>query len=391
MTEYTIPQNDRFIQYTATNGQTVFPYDFPIFSETHLEVLQNGTVKTLTTHYTVSGVDVQAGGNVTLVSGAALNDIITIRGVTPEARVTDFNQAGDFLAATVNRELDIQIQIDQQLRRDVDKKLGFADDSAFTGLSVPDPVASTIIGWNAGATALENYAQADFIGPTGATGAAGGPLVDGDYGDVVVTSSGTVISLDSAVVTTAAKTVLDDANVAAMVNTLGGATSTGTGGLARATSPTFVTPVLGDAAATSINFGGGALSSYIPSTSWTPTIAGVSTPGTPTYVTQVGTYNRVGDLVKVTGSILISNIGGMVGRLRIGGLPVTINGSVNSDGPQVTYYQGMAAASYTFFGLFIGGDTKFDLYKASSGAVADLTHADITNNFGIRFTAWYPI
>lgn len=45
--------------------------------------------------------------------------------------------------------------------------------------------------------------------------------------------------------TSAARTVLDDATVAAMVDTLGGASSTGTGGLARATSPTFVTPILG--------------------------------------------------------------------------------------------------------------------------------------------------
>lgn len=45
--------------------------------------------------------------------------------------------------------------------------------------------------------------------------------------------------------TAAARTVLDDATVAAMVDTLGGAASTGTGGIARATSPTFVTPALG--------------------------------------------------------------------------------------------------------------------------------------------------
>lgn len=45
--------------------------------------------------------------------------------------------------------------------------------------------------------------------------------------------------------TTAARTVLDDTTVAAMVNTLGGATSTGTGGLVRAASPTLTgTPVL---------------------------------------------------------------------------------------------------------------------------------------------------
>jgi hypothetical protein len=45
--------------------------------------------------------------------------------------------------------------------------------------------------------------------------------------------------------TPAALTVLDDATVAAMVDTLGGAAATGTGGIARATSPTFVTPLLG--------------------------------------------------------------------------------------------------------------------------------------------------
>lgn len=50
---------------------------------------------------------------------------------------------------------------------------------------------------------------------------------------------------ETATITAAARTVLDDATVAAMVDTLGGAASTGTGGLARATSPTLVTPLLG--------------------------------------------------------------------------------------------------------------------------------------------------
>lgn len=52
-------------------------------------------------------------------------------------------------------------------------------------------------------------------------------------------------TLTTYTVTTAARTVLDDTTVAAMVDTLGGASSTGTGGLVRATSPTLVTPALG--------------------------------------------------------------------------------------------------------------------------------------------------
>ena len=64
-------------------------------------------------------------------------------------------------------------------------------------------------------------------------------------------------------ITAAAATVLDDATVAAMVDTLGGAASTGTGGLVRETGPTIAnatlsspsmtTPAMGVASATSIN------------------------------------------------------------------------------------------------------------------------------------------
>lgn len=70
---------------------------------------------------------------------------------------------------------------------------------------------------------MANLAQDQFIGRT--TASTGVP--------------------ETATITAAARTVLDDATVAAMVDTLGGATSTGTGGIARATSPTFVTPLLG--------------------------------------------------------------------------------------------------------------------------------------------------
>lgn len=49
----------------------------------------------------------------------------------------------------------------------------------------------------------------------------------------------------TATITSAARTVLDDTTVAAMVDTLGGAAATGGGGLVRATSPSLVTPALG--------------------------------------------------------------------------------------------------------------------------------------------------
>jgi len=58
-------------------------------------------------------------------------------------------------------------------------------------------------------------------GDPGAPGAPGGALADGDYGDIVVSGSGTVFTLDSGVVTATAKTLLDDASTTAMRTTLG--------------------------------------------------------------------------------------------------------------------------------------------------------------------------
>ena len=48
---------------------------------------------------------------------------------------------------------------------------------------------------------------------------------------------------ETATITAAARTVLDDATAAAMVDTLGGAAAVGSGGLARATSPVFATQI----------------------------------------------------------------------------------------------------------------------------------------------------
>jgi hypothetical protein len=88
----------------------------------------------------------------------------------------------------------------------------------------------------------------------------------------------------------------------AVGNGLSGATGTGT--FVGSTSPTLVTPTLGVATATSINFGGGALSTYIPNTNFTPTFT-FATPGdlTVAYAIQTGIYSVVGSLVFITYTI----------------------------------------------------------------------------------------
>lgn len=93
-------------QYTATAGQTVFPYTFEIFTDNDVAVIQNSSLLSKGTNYTVSGVGNDSGGNITLLVGAAAGDIITIYRDMELVRLNDYQQSGDFLAEEVNDDFD---------------------------------------------------------------------------------------------------------------------------------------------------------------------------------------------------------------------------------------------------------------------------------------------
>lgn len=114
--------------------------------------------------------------------------------------------------------------------------------------------------------------------------------------------------------------------------TVNGTAATGSsGGLVRATSPTLVTPILGAATATSINFGQTSLSYYEEGT-FTPTITG-STSGTGNvYVVQTGNYRRIGKLVFVSFDVGLSTKGTLTGTYAIiGGLPFSVGNDANTN------------------------------------------------------------
>ena len=102
-------------QYTATSGQTVFPYTFEIFDKGDVVVLKNGTALSEGTNYTVSGVGNDSGGNITLTVGATAGDGITIYRDMPLNRLTDYQTSGDFLAQEVNDDFDRLWLASQQL------------------------------------------------------------------------------------------------------------------------------------------------------------------------------------------------------------------------------------------------------------------------------------
>ena len=102
----TVADNTSRNQYTATSGQTVFAYTFEIVDKDDIVVLKNGIALSEGTHFTVSDVGNDNGGNVTLLSGALAGDIITIYRDMPYARTQNYQNSGDFLASEVNSDFD---------------------------------------------------------------------------------------------------------------------------------------------------------------------------------------------------------------------------------------------------------------------------------------------
>ena len=136
-------------QYTATSGQTVFPYTFEIAAAGDIKVLQNGTLINQGTgagQYAVSGVGVDTGGNVTLVTGATTGDVLTIYRDMALERLTAYTNAGDFLAADVNNDFDRLWLALQQNGGDLDGRVLIAPNTDPTSIDMTIPDKATRLG-----------------------------------------------------------------------------------------------------------------------------------------------------------------------------------------------------------------------------------------------------
>lgn len=108
---------------TGNGVTTVFAYSYRILAEADLKVYVDGTLKTLTTHYTVSGVGEANGGNVTFLSAPANGTAVVIARERAYTRATDYQRNGSFDEETVDADFDGLVMLIQQLY--ADRKRGF--------------------------------------------------------------------------------------------------------------------------------------------------------------------------------------------------------------------------------------------------------------------------
>jgi hypothetical protein len=155
------------VSYPGTGAQTVFPYAFRVFNTTDLVVTETVTATNVTTtlvlntDYTVSGVGLYAGGNVTRTVATAVGTTIEIKRVVPLTQPTDIRNQGAFFASVHEDAFDRLTMIQQQQQDTVGRALTLPDPSTGISSTLPIPAANMLLGWDPTGTFIVNS-----LGPT---------------------------------------------------------------------------------------------------------------------------------------------------------------------------------------------------------------------------------
>jgi hypothetical protein len=124
--------------YSGNGSTTAFTYNFKITDQDDIEVIirsANGTetVKTLTTHYTVSGVGGNSG-TVTFTAGniPVTGETVLLRRSTPQTQAMDLIDNDPMSADTIEDAHDKVIAITQELQEEVDRSIKLSRTNTMT-------------------------------------------------------------------------------------------------------------------------------------------------------------------------------------------------------------------------------------------------------------------
>ena len=135
---------------TANGSTTVFPYTFMIYANTDIEVLVDTTVKTLTTDYTVDGLGVSGGGNVTFLVAPANGTTVTRLRKQAAAQTSDYQANEAFPSVRIEKDYDKIVMAIQQAREVLRRCLTFKKSSSQSLQTVDEPTEGLFARWKTG-------------------------------------------------------------------------------------------------------------------------------------------------------------------------------------------------------------------------------------------------
>jgi len=125
--------------YSGNGSNDTFAYQFKITAEADLQVIIRSaagteTVKTLTTHYTVTGVGTASGGNVVFTGGniPTATETVVIRRSTTQTQTLDLVENDPFTADSVEGAFDKNLAIAQELQEQIDRSIKISRTNTMT-------------------------------------------------------------------------------------------------------------------------------------------------------------------------------------------------------------------------------------------------------------------
>lgn len=153
-------------KYTAAPGATVFPTTFRVVLAGDLKVRVDGVV--VTSGFTLSALGLSAGLDVTFTTPKVGGEVVELQRIIPKSRANDYQQLGNFDAATVNSDLDrawMSLQeVGEETARAVKVPIGSAID--------PTQLIADLLATQAASEAAAADAEADKLDAQAAAAAA---------------------------------------------------------------------------------------------------------------------------------------------------------------------------------------------------------------------------
>lgn len=122
---------------------------------------------------------------------------------------------------------------------------------------------------------------------------------------------------------------------------------------------------------------------------WSPTLAFNGESTGIVYNTAIGSYQRVGDVMWISGHIRLSDRGSAMGVATIGGLPVASSSTYQSVLP--FFWLSMTSNLVTMMGQMTGTTLYILGATAAAGSVVNLTHEAFSNGSYLYWSGSYQL
>ncbi len=154
----------RRVQFTGDGTAGPFAFAFQVNATNQIKVYVDTTVKTESSHYTVSLNSGTGAGTVSFTSGnfPTSSQTITLLGSIPLSRTSVYTSGGQLTSASLEDDFDTNMFVHQQTNEELNRSLRLAEHDTVSGADMTLPVKATRLGKLLGFNSSTGNPEATF-------------------------------------------------------------------------------------------------------------------------------------------------------------------------------------------------------------------------------------